>query len=72
MMTPWGKADYEREVGFGIICVETPSHGGYYVPGEQLHRIPLAHQARAQKWSGSRNWYEEDCEWASVRKGVRR
>jgi hypothetical protein len=64
--TPWGRADQIERIGEGIYFASTPSHGGYYVPAGMLHAIPAAHQARALKWSGSRNWYEEDCEWASV------
>jgi hypothetical protein len=64
--TPWGRADAIEEIGAGIYFASTPSHGGYFVPTCLLDAIPAAHQARALKWSGSRNWYEEDCEWASV------
>lgn len=64
--TPWGYADTIEELGEGIYFASTPSHGGYFVPTSKLDRIPEAHQARALKWSGSRNWYEEDCEAASV------
>ena len=68
--TPWGRADHARAVGTingqTIYTVSTPSHGGYYVPSALLNRIPPDHQARAQQWSGSPQWYEEDCEWASV------
>lgn len=70
MRTPWGKADEVITVGevdgHAIKRVDTPSHGGYHVPSALLKYIPEAHQARALYWSGSRNWYEEDCEWASV------
>ena len=66
MRTPWGQSDSVVEVGRGIRCVSTPSHGGYYVPDSLLSAIPAAWQARAAEWSGSPNWYEEDCEWASV------
>jgi hypothetical protein len=64
--TPWGFADAIDEVGEGIFFASTPSHGGYFVPTSKLSAIPEAHQARALQWSRSRNWYEEDCEWASV------
>ena len=65
--TPWGTADSIKPIGdTGIYFATTPSHGGFYVPTEMLTEIPEAHQRRAAKWSGSRNWYEEDCEWASV------
>ena len=68
--TPWGRADSVKAIGTigldTIYSVETPSHGGYFVPKRLLHRIPQAHQERAARWSGSPQWYEEDCEWASV------
>jgi hypothetical protein len=70
--TPWGIADEVVVINPAasphdrIYRVDTPSHGGYYVPYSMLSRIPKEHQKRAAKWSGSRYWYEEDCEWASV------
>ena len=68
--TPWGTADDVNMVGIvdgeRVFCVSTPSHGGYYVPTALLHYIPQEYQDRAERWSGSPNWYEEDCEWASV------
>jgi len=64
--TPWGYADQCAHIGDGIYSVSTPSHGGYFVPDDLLHRIPSEQQAWAERWSGSRNWYEEDCCWAAV------
>jgi len=65
--TPWGLADQVERIGDSGICFcSTPSHGGYYVPSNLLPAIPEQRQQRALYWSGSRNWYEEDCEWASV------
>lgn len=64
--TPWGTADGVTPVGRGIEFVSTPSHGGYYVPDALLRFIPTARQAWAKRWSGSVNWYEEDCCWAAV------
>lgn len=64
--TPWDVAQTARDVGQGVLCVTTAGHGGYYVPDELLSRIPEACQLWAAKWSGSRNWYEEDCCWAAV------
>jgi len=59
--TPWGKADGVMRIGSaGILCVQTPSHGGFFVPTELLSRIPEEQQLFAQRWSGSRNWFEED------------
>lgn len=64
--TPWGMADHVEEMGQGVLWVDTPSHGGIYVPDALLDRIPQEWRDRARKWSGSPNWYEEDCEWASA------
>ena len=67
MRTPWGDADTVEYIGTqGIKRINTPSHGGYYVPRKLLGRIPEAHQLYALKWSGSRQWYEEDCAWPAV------
>ena len=66
MYTPWGTASSITDIGSGIKHVTTPSHGGYFVPNAKLASIPEEHQAVAASWSGSRNWYEEDCCWAYV------
>ncbi len=63
MNTPWGRADYVREIGNGILSVSTPSHGGYYVPPAMVARMPEA--ARAT-FCGVSGWFEEDCDWALV------
>src|SRR5262245_16604805 len=64
--TPWGLADSQKFIGGGIVRVDTASHGGYYVPDRHLHRIPQDQQTWAARWSGSRNWFEEDCCWSAV------
>jgi hypothetical protein len=64
--TPWGIAQSRTDVGDGILCVSTASHGGYFVPDRLLGRIPAEGQAFAARWSGSPNWFEEDCAWAYV------
>jgi hypothetical protein len=66
MWTPWGYADYVEDVGMGIKWVNTPSHGGYYVPSKLLSRIDPAGRRYAKQWSRSENWYEEDVGWAWV------
>ena len=43
-----------------------PGHGGFYVPDESLACIPVIEQEYAEHWSGSKNWYEEDCAALSV------
>lgn len=66
MRTPWGVADAVELLPTGIKRVSTPSHGGYWVPKALLPRIPADYRAYALKWSGSEQWYEEDCAWACV------
>lgn len=36
LRTPWGVADDIQHIGGGIYRVDTPSHGGYFVPPELL------------------------------------
>jgi len=61
MITPWGDSQTVHDIGNGVLSVSTASHGGLYVPDYLLSRIPEKEQAYAERWSGSRNWYEEDC-----------
>jgi len=44
-----------------IFVVSTASHGGIYVPSALLGSMPWAYRQYAKKWSGSENWFEEDC-----------
>ena len=62
--TPWGRADSIRNIGQGIFAVSTPSHGGLYVPDE--FNVRPEFREWAARWSGSPNWFEEDCCWAAV------
>lgn len=64
--TPWGVADAVEVLANGIKRVSTPSHGGYWVPAKLLPQLPADYRAYARKWSGSEQWYEEDCAWACV------
>lgn len=64
--TPWGRADNYENIGRGVCWCSTPSHGGYFVPAAMLGNIPAAARADAKRWSGSEQWYEEDCCWAHV------
>jgi len=63
-MTPWGRADYVRQLSSGVWRVSTPSHGGYYVSAEWLEDMPES--LRSWNWGGLRHWFEEDCDWAKV------
>lgn len=66
METPWGRADFVRDLGQGILAVSTPEHGGIYVPPELLNKIPESRRQYAKRWSRSESWYEEDVAWACV------
>jgi len=67
--TPWGPAQTVRAIGpHGILAVSTAGHGGLYVPDHLLPVIQPRHREWAAEWSGSENWYEEDCCWAAVAK----
>ncbi len=59
--TPSGSADSVTDLGGGLYLVTTPSHGGIYVPDEQLAKIPTDRVAWSRYWSGAENWFEEDC-----------
>ncbi len=62
MFTPWGHADHVADIGKGIKQVDTPSHGGYYVPCDVLKTM----KPEALKTVAGRGWYEEDCDWCLV------
>lgn len=65
--SPWGPIQAITFRGqAGIAFVSTASHGGFYVPSKLLGRISAAGQEYAARWSGSRNWFEEDCAAALV------
>ena len=59
MQTPWGKSDYSKSYGRGVIFYGTPSHGGFHVSTKFNKTIP-DHLRRAD------GWYEEDCDWCLV------
>jgi len=66
--TPWGLSQTVEYISgndtggaTGVLFVTTASHGGYYVPRDQLHKITAERRAYAARWSGSEQWYEEDC-----------
>lgn len=65
--TPWGHADIVTPLGScGIRQVHTPGHGGIFVPSELLPMIPVKDREYARRWSGSEQWFEEDCAAALV------
>ena len=63
MNTPWGCADKVEQIGGGLVSVQTPSHGGIFVPLDSYRKMPVALQCNIY---GGRTWFEEDIEWALV------
>ncbi len=61
MKTPWGETQGPPDtVAPGIRVVSTSSHGGVHLSPERQKSVPKIAQAYAEKWCGSRPWYEED------------
>ncbi len=59
--SPWGIVEDEEQIAEGIIYVSTASHGGIWVSRELLPRISKEMRDYAEYWSGSSQWFEEDC-----------
>jgi hypothetical protein len=59
--SPWGIVQDEEVIAEGIIYVSTASHGGIWVARELMYRITHEMQDYAKYWSGSSQWFEEDC-----------
>lgn len=59
--SPWGIVQDEEVIADGIIYVSTASHGGIWVSRELLPRIQKEMRDYAAYWSGSSQWFEEDC-----------
>lgn len=58
--SPWGTIQHIKDIGNDCVFVDTPSHGGVFVPDEKLKGIPRRMREYSARWSGSQNWYEED------------
>lgn len=57
--TPWGQADYAREIAPGIVFYGTPSHGGFHLDRDRQKNMPKGLKR-------SEPWYEEDCDYNRV------
>lgn len=57
--SPWGVPDSGEQYGEGVICVGTPSHGGFILDHERNKKIHSA-------WRREDRTYEEDGDWAIV------
>ena len=64
--TPWGRPDHIEPLADGFYFVSTPSHGGYFVPENYRHLIPLAWREATWNRQGMSGWFEEDCDWCLV------
>lgn len=62
--TPWGSPQTQKEYAPGLVLVSTAGHGGFYVSDEWLAKMPA--DCREAKTYTGRNWYEEDCDYATV------
>ena len=59
--SPWGTVQDSEQIAEGIVFVSTASHGGIWVARELLPRISEEMKDYAEYWSGSSQWFEEDC-----------
>jgi len=59
--SPWGTVQDEEIIADGIVYVSTASHGGIWVSRDLLGRVKREMQDYAAYWSGSSQWFEEDC-----------
>lgn len=59
--SPWGRIQDEEIIAEGIVYVSTASHGGIWVAPELLGRVKREMRDYAAYWSGSSQWFEEDC-----------
>lgn len=66
VQTPWGPAQTVTKLSETVTHYTTASHGGYHVKDVSLALIKPEWRAYAKRWSGSENWFEEDCAWAAV------
>ena len=60
--TPWGPVQTHDHLGAGVHVVDTPGHGGLYVPPAILNTVPPKVRdivLTEQGWG--RGWAEEDC-----------
>lgn len=66
--TPWGRADFVKEIAPGIIQVSTPGHGGLFLTAERLAEMPAKFKIPNDFYKDGDQFFEEDCEWERVSK----
>lgn len=64
--TPWGPAEHTKDIGGGILRVDTPSHGGYFVPPALNVLVPSIWRESSFNKQAMNGWYEEGCDWFMV------
>lgn len=57
--TPWGPSQGGIILAEGIISYSTASHGGIWLSPARQATIPYA-----KNWLKTKEWWEEDCDWA--------
>lgn len=63
--TPWGIADYVKELADGILSIGTPSHGGLKLSADRWKQLKKA-LPYFSPYNGNTYWLEEDCDWAAA------
>ena len=66
METPWGPAQSVTPVLAGIWCVDTASHGGFYLSPERQDRMHLLLRTTHPLHPFPNQWYEEDLDYLRV------
>ena len=64
MATPWGKADWVKELRPGVYWVSTPGHGGLAVAMPLARLLMVRSARRFGEHVGGFFWFEEDSAWA--------
>lgn len=59
--SPWGSIQHVTTLGPGLYIVETARHGGVFMSGDRLKKVPRSLRVRSDFYPGG-PWFEEDCE----------
>lgn len=63
--TPWGPSQSATQIAQGIVSHSTAGHGGIHLSTARLAQMP-AGLRMVKTYSGSPQWFEEDCDWSLV------
>jgi len=61
--SPWGAIEHATCISHGLWRINTESHGGYWVSAARMAELPAEVKTG---FSGYRNYWEEDCDWAPL------